>query len=440
VTVICVVVAFAVAPPSVSAATATTSRISVDTAGSEGNAESYGAAISADGRFVAFGSAASNLIAGDTNGAWDVFVRDRLLGTTARVSVSSAEVQGNHGSDSPSISADGRFVAFVSAARNLTQNDTNGWADIFVRDRTRGTTQRVSVSSKGRQANRRSYGPSISANGRFVAYESAASTLVRGTVLHSKVFVRDRARGRTELVSVSSSEALGHGEGWGASVSANGRFVAFQSDANDLVPHDTNEYLVDCSSGECYWYDASDVFVRDRQRGTTRRISVTSAERQANENSYDPAISADGRFVAFGSTASNLVAGDTNGKDDAFVRDRANGTTRRVSVSSSETQGSSNSFEVSISAGGRFVVFASESANLIPSDINGVGDVFVRDRRRGTTQRVSVGAAGEESNGSSYPGAFSANGRFLLLFSSASNLVAGDLNGVDDVFVRGPLL
>src|SRR5437762_3224846 len=259
-----------------SAGAQTTVRVRVASDGTEGNDVSLGSALSADGRFVAFDSAATDLVAGDTNGVSDVFVHDRQTGTTERVSVASDGAQGNGSSGlvtfafPPALSADGRFVAFVSAATNLVASDTNGATDVFVHDRQTGTTERVSVASDGAESN-------------------AASV--------------------------------------GAALSADGRFVAFHSAATNLVADDTN--------------GTTDVFVHDRQTGMTERVSVASDGTQGNNASSYPALSADGRFVAFDSAATDLVACDTNGTTDVFVHDRQTGTTERASVASGGTTTSS---------------------------------------------------------------------------------------------------
>jgi Tol biopolymer transport system component len=287
-----------------------THRVSVNSRGAEGSDGSYTPLISADGRFVAFASDATNLVPGDTNGALDIFVRDRLNGTTERVSVDSGGAEGNAGSYGPSISADGRYVAYASDATNLVPGDTNGFTDVFVHDRQSGTTARVSVDSGGAQGNKFSDWPSISADGRYVAFESDASNLVPGdTNGVSDVFVRAWQSNYTEIMSVGSSAALGDGDSFTPSISADGSYVAFQSYATNLVSGDTNHF--------------GDFFVRSRSRGTTERVSVSSAGVQGNGVSYgQPSISADGRYVVFASYASNLVPGDTNGDSDVFLRDR----------------------------------------------------------------------------------------------------------------------
>jgi Tol biopolymer transport system component len=392
------------------------------------NGESDVSAISADGRFVVFSSVASNLVAGDTNGSSDVFVRDLLAGTTQRVSVSSSGEQANGGSGGAAISADGRFVVFTSAASNLVAGDTNGRSDVFVRDLVAGTTDRVSVSNWiGEQANGASGGAEISADGRFVVFNSDASNLVAGDTSGDDVFVRDLLVGTTALVSVSSTGEQASSS-YGVAISADGRFVAFDSYSSNLVG-ETN-------AGE-------EVFVRDLVARTTEPVSVSSAGEPANgSQSVGVAISADGRFVVFSSNASNLVAGDTNGAFDVFVRDLVAGTTARVSVSSTGEQAEipgfdgGNSLGVAISADGRFVVFLSEASNLVAAGTNGWEQVFVRDLVAGTTELVSVSSAGEPAIGNSQEAAISADGRFVAFQSDAPNLVAGDTNGASDVFVH----
>ncbi|MDQ1535490.1 MAG: hypothetical protein QOF28_3251 [Actinomycetota bacterium] len=309
-------------------------RVSLDSAGGQAAGSSFSAAISADGRYVAFESFASNLVAGDTNDVPDVFVRDNVTGTTSRVSVSSAEGQGDDSSNSPAISADGRYVAFFSLASNLVAGDTNFEYDVFVRDTVAGTTSRASVNSSGVEGNGSSpYKPSISADGRYVAFGSFASNLVAGDTNDVlDVFVRDTVAGTTRRASVDSAEVQGNENSFHPAISASGRYVAFDSGATNLVPNDINGLN-------------SDIFVRDTVAGTTARVSVDSAEVQGNDGSYDAAISADGRYVTFYSGATNLVAGDTNGFSDVFVRDTIGGTTSRVTVDSAEVQGNGNSLD-----------------------------------------------------------------------------------------------
>ena len=402
-------------------------RASVDSAGTEANNGSYQPAVSRDGRFVAFHSNASNLVPGDGNGGSDVFVHDAQSGTTEIVSVDSAGVEGNSGSYAPALSADGRFVVFPSFASNLVSGDTNGRMDMFVRDRQAGTTERVSVDSSGGEANQDCGGSSISADGRFVVFQSAATNLVAGDAnSRSDIFLHDRQTGTTELVSVDSTGAQGNGDSGSCVISADGSLVVFISSADNLVPGDTNGW--------------TDVFVRDRQASTTERVSVDSSGTQADADcgvGGAPAISADGRYVAFQTDATNLVAGDTNGSYDIFVRDRQSGTTEIVSIDSTGTLGNAGSQTPCISADGRLVVFESDASNLIAADGNGWTDVFERDRQTGRTTRLSVSTAGGESSGPSYSPALSDDGRQAAFVSLSSDLIGGDANGWDDIYVRG---
>jgi len=409
-----------------SAGTVTTRRVNVSSQGSEGNEVSYRPSLSADGRLVAFDSYATNLVGGDTNTTFDVFIRDRATGATRRISVSSAGEQSNGNSYRPSISADGRFVAFESSATNLVGGDTNGFTDVFVRDRETGKTRRVSVRSDGSEANEGSDNASISADGRFVAFRSAASNLVGGdTNGYTDVFVHDRATGKTTRASVRTDGSEANGDTGNPSLSAHGRFVAYVSTASNLVGHDLNT--------------ASDIFVRDRETGKTSRVSVNSAGVEGDGYSDWPSISANGRFVAFYSDAPNLVAGDSNAYEDVFVRDREKGRTRRVSLSSAGDPGNAASSDPFISAGGRFVGFISDASNLVGGDTNLHSDIFVFDRATGRTRRASVSSDGTEANDGSSDPFISADGRFIAFSSKANNLVANDNNVVSDIFLRGPL-
>ncbi len=403
---------------------ASTERVSVGSDGTQGNGDSeHNNTVSPDGRFAGFDSLASNLVAGDTNGVSDSFVRDRQTGTTQRVSVTNSGQQGNDDSFSPWLSDDGRFAAFRSQASNLVPGDTNGVLDDFVYDRQSATIERVSVGSTGTQGNGPAAGLSISADGRYVAFLSHASNLVPGDTNGAvDVFVRDRQTGTTERVSVSSTGAQGNGDGDYPQISAGGRYVAFRSDASNLVPGDTN--------------GVADIFVHDLQTGTTERVSVGGAGAQANDQSWGPTISGDGHFIAFRSAASNLVPGDTNAVSDVFLHDTQAGTTERISVASDGTQGNGDSYGPSISADGGFVAYRSAASNLVTGDSNGKDDIFRYDRQARTTERVSVDGSGAQSNGNSYGPAINADGRYVDFWSTASNLVAGDTNGFHDVFLR----
>ena len=345
-----------------------TERVSVSSDEAQGNNPSAYPSISADGRFVAFTSAASNLVPADTNREIDVFLRDRLAGATERISVSSSGGQTGIASDHPSVSANGRFVAFSSYSTLLVSGDTNLSEDVFVRDRLLRTTERVSISSSGVQANDGSNKPTISNDGRFVAFVSFAANLAPGDLTgDSDAFVHDRSTGKTHLVSVNSNGIKQDGWVTEAAVSGSGRVVVFVSNGTNVVPGDTLAFF--------------EVFVRDLETGVTERASVDSNGIEANTDAFTRSISADGRFVTFSSWADNLVTGDTNGVGDIFLRDRLTETTTRVSVSSAGLQGTDHSgASSSVSADGRFVAFSSAAANLVAGDSNNARDTFVRDR------------------------------------------------------------
>jgi Tol biopolymer transport system component len=409
--------------------TAKTTRASIGSQEQESPDGGIYPSISGSGRYVVFEANSANLVPGDTNGESDVFVRDRKTGRTERVSVRSNGAQANSWSGYASVSANGRFVSFTSEASNLVQGDTNGVQDIFVHDRRTGRTTRVSVNSRGRQGNDDSSASDISATGRFVLVSSTATNLVRDDSNgYEDLFVHDRETGTTRLVSVRSNGAQANaavGNVDPGSISTDGRFITFSSAASNLVKDDDNA--------------VSDVFVRDRVAGKTTRVSMISAGDEANGSSRDPSISGDGKLVSFTSDATNLFGVDANGEQDIFVHNRSQGTTRRISVSSADEEADGFSASPSISADGRYVAFESFAENLIANDTNNDTDVFVRDRQRRTTVRVSLTNAGAEGNsGSSYP-FISANGRLVAFQSVATNLIGNDTNAATDIYVRGPL-
>jgi Tol biopolymer transport system component len=405
----------------------TTELVSRDNAGNIANHDSDLPAISADGRFVAFRSLASNLVPGDTNGVKDVFVHDRQTGVTEIVSVDSDGKQADGRSDFPSMSADGRFVAFWSTAGNLVPGDINGVRDIFVHDRETGKTEIVSKDSTGIIGNKASNYPTISADGRFVVFESFADNLVpNDTNGTTDIFVHDRETGKTEIVSIDSDGNLGNSYSNEPAISADGRFVAFRSGAYNLVADDTN--------------GIEDIFVHDRETGKTEIVSIDNDGKQSRGTSHWPSISADGRYVAFESRSYNLVPNDMNGMNDIFVHDRQTGKTEIVSIDSDGKQANDHSYEPTISADGRYVAFESRSYNLVPNDTNGETDVFIHDRKTGKTEMVSVDSKGNPPSSTgecaSDRPSISADGRFVAFVSGANDLVLDDTNVDVDVFVR----
>ena len=285
-----------------------TLRMSVGPFNVEGNGNSLGCCtgISGDGRYLAFTSTATNLV---PNGITGVFVRDRATGLTKNVSLGIDGKSPNGATEIAAMSVDGRFIVFMSQASNLVRGDTNKDWDVFITDRKTGLIRRVSVGGRGVQAKGSSVGHAVSADGSLVGFSSSAANLVEGdTNGVTDVFLRDLKNITTERLSVSTAGVQGNGWSLEPSMTHGGHYVAFASFSSNLVPGDTN--------------GKADIFLRDRANGTTERLSLGPSGRQGNGDSFEPVISADGRFVAFRSNASNLVSGDTNGKSDIFFRDR----------------------------------------------------------------------------------------------------------------------
>jgi len=399
-----------------------TTRTSVTSAGAQVNSRSEAPAISADGRYVAFVSTATNLVAGDTNGVNDVFVRDRITRIVRRVSVSSAGVQANNASGSPDISDDGRFVSFASFASNLVAGDTNNEGDIFVHDLQTGETVRASIPAGGGQSDRENRGPSLSADGRLVAFTSFASNMVAGdTNQLPDVFVRDLQLGTTTRVSVGTGGIQANSMSQEADISGNGRYVVFRSWATNLTELDTNM--------------ATDVFWHDIQTDETRLVSAAGLSSVGNGESRTPTISFDGRWVAFESAASDLVPDDHNGKVDVFLRDMICWFTARASVSTANVEGDDMSTQATVSDDGRFVTFFTFASNLVPYPVAINENVVTRDFWNLTTSLASVNTPGAPANFISRAAAISGNGRFVAYESFGSNLVPIDTNSVLDVFV-----
>lgn len=357
----------------------------------------FGTGVSADGSVVAFMSASDQLVDGETNGLVDVFVRDRGSGTTTRVSVASDGTEATGGDSGlsgtgASVSADGRFVAFASFANNLVPDDTNDVQDVFVHDRSSGSTRRVSVGSDGTEGDLPSFSPTISADGRFVAFESNATNLVEGDTNGIwDVFVHDLATGTTERVSVASDGTQGTFYRnrfsilpWSVpTLSADGRYVAFVSYATGLVPGDTHE--------------SSQVYLHDRVTGETSLVSESMNGGPANQPSHTAFISADGRYVAFDSSATDLVGGppmSTNQSDPwnaMYLRDLDRSTTTAIGVAW-HGLGRVHGFVGSISADGRYVAFESDSTELFVPDrgyTEGASRVFLTDTWYGTTRTIA---------------------------------------------------
>jgi Tol biopolymer transport system component len=404
-----------------------TSQVNVSSDGSPGYRPTYSPEISSNGAHIVFWTNDPGLTTGLINGQPDVFVRHHRTGITQLVSVSTTGVSAMGSSYEPSISSDGRWIAFESTAENLILTDTNYQRDIFVRDMQAGITERVSRGN-GAESNGNSFGATISGDGRFVAYQSWATNLTSNDMNGwQDVFLFDRQTGLTQCLSLDSSGATGNGFSTAAAISEDGQFVTFVSTSSNLVPADSN--------------GLPDIFLFDRSTGNLELVSQDSNGVQGNSTSTLPSISADGRYVAFGSLSTNLIGNDTNGLPDIFLRDRLNGTTERISVSSSGLEANSSSFECSVSADGNQIAFRSYASNLVNGDLNAFADIFLHDRLSGETIMISVSSTGLPANGRSELPSISDDGKLVTYQSLAQSLVVGHSNIVEDIFLwdEGPV-
>jgi Tol biopolymer transport system component len=381
--------------------------------------------ISSDNRFVVFASPSSQIVAGDAGGFQDIFVRDRDTGVTTLVSRSTGGAQANNHSTNPAISANGRYVAFSSSADNLVAGDTNGTFDVFLRDLQTGATTMVSISSGGAPANYGAYGPSISADGRYVAFVSASDSLVAGdtNVFNFDVFVRDTQVNTTVRVSVRNDGAeIVRADSMTASISADGRRVAFAVYSNALAGPPP------ASAGPNLHHG---IYVRDLD---TNQTILASARPDGTPSPFsitlDPMISGNGRFVSFASQ-DDLDPGfpdadlESDGPYfDVFVRDLETSTTERVSLPFPGGPAEESGSRSTISHDGRYVAYQAHD----------LGNLRVRDRQADTTTMV-LAIGGADPDGTSDTSSISPDGQLLWFESHATNLVPGDTNGVPDTFV-----
>ena len=343
-------------------------RISVGATGQQADSMSLTHSLSQNAHYVAFSTYATNLVPNDLNGFRDILVRDLQSGATQRINLAPDGSEANGHSWGPVITPDGRFVVFLSDASNLVTGDGNGVTDVFLYDRQTGLIERVNLAHDGAEANGLGARPAISADGRYVAFESTATNLVPNDTNDSyDIFVYDRQTDTIKRVSVASDTSQGDGPSYDASISADGRFVGFMSAATNLVLGDTNEVY--------------DIFVYDRQLDSVERVSVAGDGGEANDRSFAPSLNADGRYVAYHSFADNLVPADFNATADILVYDRQTAKVERISVAYDGAQADDYSGEPSISADGRYIAYASRATNLVPGDTNGQMDVFVMDRQ-----------------------------------------------------------
>jgi Tol biopolymer transport system component len=412
------------APPGPASNPNKTTRVSVSSTSAAANGPSSSSAISANGRYVAFVSASNNLVAKDTNRVADVFLRDRLRNATTRVSVGAAGVQANGPSAGVTMSADGRWIAYSSSASNLVPGDTNGFADVFLFDRDKRRTTRVSVSRTGLQGNGGSAFPALSPDGAWIAFHSGSTNLIaHDTNRVVDVYLHGRKDGSTRRVSVGKDGAEADGASINAAVSTGGRYVAFQSGATNLISKDTN--------------NVNDVFVRDTVARTTRRVSTAGDHRaQFKVGSGGPALSDNGRYIAFHTSVAGAHAPGDKAYGQVYLHDLAAGRTRLVSVPVSGGFATAVSSAPSISRDGRRVAYYSVAAVTAGRAAVQDSELFVRDIRSGTVVRIGLTLEGARARGRTLAGAISGDGRHVVFESLAWDLVAGDLNGVADTFVR----
>ncbi|NOQ63187.1 MAG: DUF4214 domain-containing protein [Methyloprofundus sp.] len=404
---------------------ATTTLISSSTSATTGDWSSLNASISADGRFIAFESSATDIVNNDHNHLKDIFIRDTLENTTQLISRNSSGTQANDISHSPAISADGRYVTYVSKASNLSSDDQAYSDDIFVYDRITRITSRVSKENSSAQGKFESgsINPTISADGHYISYESSNTNLVADdNNAANDIFVYDRLTAATTRISVDSSGNQASDSSHFPSISADGRYITFSSSAFDLVSNDHNA--------------SDDIFVYDQATGQQSLVSINAAGEQADNHSILPSISADGRYIAFNSTASNLVDNDTNDASDVFVYNRKLATQQRVSLNDAFQQANNDSFGASISANGRYVTFFSSASNLTSDDHNIDKDIFAYDTQNKQQTLISINSSSEQADDKNDWPTISATGQYIAFTSSASNLIENDLNNSNDIFVH----
>lgn len=416
----------------------TTTRVSVSSTGAEANHGAAGASLSTDGRFVVFASYSDTLGAGELDGIGQVFVYDGFTNTVELVSRSNSGAVANSGCFQPAISGDGRYVVFYTLADNLVTGDTNDAFDAFLRDRQGNTTTRVSVSTGSAQGDRSSGPADISEDGSTVVFASNASNLVAGDTNESEdIFIRTLATNTTTRVSTTQAGGQANGPSFHPRISRSSNLfgvtlaVVYVSNATNLDPlaADTN------TTQDIFLWRQTDPVLGESST-TVARVSVSSSEAQASNYSQHPDVAGGGEYVVFTSIATNLVSGDTNGDLDVFLRIRSAGTTTRVSLTDGDAQATGNSEEPRVSDDGDIIVFASRATTLVPGDNNGVTDVFVRDRSAGTTRRFSSLSGGDPDLASGAP-CISGDGRYVGMWSQALNLTSRlDNNDRADVFVR----
>ncbi len=414
----------------VSGAIVSTKRISTDSAGNQANGVSVFPFITPDTRYIVFVSNAYNLTA-KSNGIYNVYLKNTATGAVTLISSDSNGNPGTHYSWNGAVSNNGRFVAFYSWATNFGFNNTK--YNVYLKNVQTGTLTMISTDAYGNEGNNHSYEdgfpPAISSDSRYVAFTSKATNLVPGdTNGKTDIFLKDIKTGALKIVSTNASGRQANGSSGQPIMSANGRYLVFFSLASNLVKRDPNR--------------KADIFIKNIQTGGITRVSTSSSNKQSNGFSSRPAISSNGRYITFASSASNLVSKDTNSSTDIFLKDRKTNKTILVSTNSKgqQTTGKATTLNVvsSVSDNGRYVGFTSAAKNLVPADTNGYWDVFVKDTRKGHVWRVSTNVYGNQASGdhNSWSGSpvLSSSGHYIAFISSYA-LVPDDTNKGSDVFL-----
>lgn len=400
--------------------------VSVGLGGAPADGPSERASVSADGRLVVFTSHASNLVPGDHNDCSDVFLRDLDRGTTVRVNrgLNGTESNGCTGID-PIISADGRHVVYSADSTNLVRGVRDGRSHIFRTDLRTGRTVLVSGTADGTPGNGDSMRPTLSADGRYVAYATSADNLIPGDTPAGvwDTVVRDMANGTTRRTSAADDGTPGNAATDGTQISADGHYVTYFSNATNLVPGDTNHKV--------------DEFLHDRTTGRTTRLSVSADGVESDQITIGGTISDDNRYVVLNSHATNLTPDSPDtGQNHIYLQDLRQGTLRLIDKGADGEPAPGGTFWASITGDGRHIPMASAGPNLVADDTNKVRDIFVADLPGGELRRVSVATGGGQADAASYFPDADQHARTVVFTSYATNLVTGDTNGQPDIFVH----
>ena len=414
--------------PASAQTTGTTQRVSLGMGGVQADGTSYFGDISGNGRWVVFESNAGNLVAGNRQRRSDIYLRDRMLGTTILISVHKPKGRSIAASTNARMARGSRYVAFQSLAYDLVDGDTNQRQDVFVRDRMANRTVLASRGHDGGPADGGSQLEALSPTGRFVAFTSTASNLTTTTTPgEEELYVRDLKSGTTTLESVNNQGEASDRYVSNAAINLDGRFLAFVTQAHNLSTRDKNNEF--------------DIYLRDRATRQTILVTTGLGGTSSDRSSNDPVLSDDGQFVAFDSFAANLAPGNENHQTNAYIWSRSTRTIRQIGLAPGGVQPNGGTSVDAITPDGRYVLVSSGASNLVPNDTNKASDLFVCDTTNGGVTRVDLTAGGQQVDAGSYfpyahGAAISADNKTVAFESSVPNLVPGDTNGHWDVFVR----